>query len=460
MKALAIAATVLFGTLSTAAASPQAKSSLVVTGGLEQLVVPGDRSIVRYSVESGSNAVRGTLYLRNDSRNTFAKVPLKRAGNFGARIPSRLIRGKRLSYYAVFTDPRTRKSLRLPARGTSRAWVLGHPVVIKLGTHQFGQTKSPEAVVARARADQVGWDINEELGFHLGPQTLQVGSDASAWVEDSFNNRLLVWNPGKPDGFARAVPLPYGAGISDVAFGPGGSLYVTRKLIDPIRLVLDKIDATTGALLWESRVGFEYAGGPNGNSYPLIGSDGSLRAGSDGSLYYLVGLPGGELGWMPVATAAGKPLAPRAQVNGIRGAVPAAGGLTLLGPEFYTPRDDTAPHEARYALVDRRGRLVRAWRIVSRTEFDFIHSMAPQLTGAEPLVVFDFVKSDGAQQTWEYEILRLGRNGASTQFSLARSIWGDGVLDDLRLGPDGKLYQLATSPDLGVMISRYSLVTG
>ena len=79
MKALAIAATVLFGTLSTAAASPQAKSPLVVTGGLEQLVVPGDRSIVRYSLESGSNAVRGALYLRNDSRNTFAKVPLKRA---------------------------------------------------------------------------------------------------------------------------------------------------------------------------------------------------------------------------------------------------------------------------------------------------------------------------------------------------------------------------------------------
>jgi hypothetical protein len=457
MKALAIAATALFATLSTAAASPQAKNPLVVHGGLGQLVVPTDRAIARYSVESGSKAVRGTLYLRNDRQKTFARLPLKRAGNYVVRVPNRLISGKRLFYYAVFTDPRTRSSLRLPARGTSAAWVLRHPVVIKLGTHQFGATKAPEAVVARARADEVGWDINDAEGFHVGPQTLQVGSEGSVWLEDSINNRLLVWKPGQPDSFARAVPVPYGAGISDVAFGPGDTLYVTRKLSDPTRLVLDKLDANTGRLLSESRVGFEYAGGPTGNSYPLIGSYSPLRAGPDGTLYYLVGLPGGELGWLPVATAAGKPLPPRAQVKSVRRVLPFAGGLRLIGPEYYTPREDTAPHDVRYALVDRRDRVIRAWRIVSRTEFNFIHMIVPQLVGNDPVVVFDFVQSDGAQQTWEYEILRLGRRGATTQFSLARTIWGDGALDDLRIGPDGKLYQLATSLQDGVTISRYPL---
>jgi hypothetical protein len=457
MKALAIAAAALFATLSTAAASPQAKNPLIVTGGLEQLVVPGDRGIVRYSVESGSNAVRGTLYLRNNRRKTFAQLRLKRAGNFGVSIPGRLISGKRLSYYAVFTDPRTHSRLRVPARGTSTAWILGHPVVIRLGTHRFGETKAPEAVVARARANEVGWDINEEEGFHLGPQTLQVGSDGTVWLEDSINSRLLVWNPGHADSFARAVPVPYGAGISDVAFGPGGSFYVTRKLIDPARLVLDKLDGATGQLLWENRVGFEYVGGPHGNSYPLVGSGSPLRTGSDGTLYYFVGLPGGETGWLPVATAAGKPLAPRAQVKGIRGVLPAAGGVRLLGPEDYSPREDMAPHEVRYALVDRRGRLVRAWRIVSRTEFTFLHRIVPELVGGDPVVVLDFGQSDGAKQTWEHEILRLGRHGPSSQLSLARAIWGDGALDDLRLGPDGKLYQLSTSLKDGVAISRYSL---
>jgi hypothetical protein len=457
MKALAIAAAALFATLSTAAASPQVKNPLVVHGGLGQLVVPGDRAIARYSVESGSKAVHGMLYLRNDPRKTFAQLPVKRAGNYVVRVPNRLISGKRLSYYAVFTDPSTRKSLRVPARGTSTTWVLGHPVVIKLGAHQFGEPTAPEAVVARARADQVGWDNNDAEGFHVGPQTLQVGSDRSVWLEDSINNRLLVWKPSQPDSFARAVPVPYGAGISDVAFGPGGTLYVTRKLIDPARLVLDKLDAATGRLLWENRVGLEYAGGPTGNSYPLIGSYSPLRTGSDGTLYYFVGLPGGVSGWLPVATAAGKPLAPRVQLRGVRRLLPTAGGLRLLGPEFYTPREDTAPHEVRYALVDRRGRLVRAWRIVSRTEFNFIHTIVPQLVGGEPTVVFDFVKSDGDRQTWEYEILRLGPHGASSRLSLARAIWGDGALDDLRFGPDGKLYQLTTSLQDGVVINRYPL---
>jgi hypothetical protein len=129
----------------------------------------------------------------------------------------------------------------------------------------------------------------------------------------------------------------------------------------------------------------------------------------------------------------------------------------LIGPEYYIPREDTAPHDVRYALVDRRGRLVRAWRIVSRTEFNFIHTIVPVVVGGDPVVDLQFLKSDGAQQTWEHEILRLGRQGASARFSLARTIWGDGVLDDLRLGPDGKLYQLATSVKDGVVISRYPL---
>ena len=158
-------------------------------------------------------------------------------------------------------------------------------------------------------------------------------------------------------------------------------------------MVLDKLDATTGRLFWETRVGLEYVGGPHGNSYPLVGSGSPLRTGSDGTLYYFVGLPGGQIGWLPVATAAGKPLAPRVQVSGVRRLLPSAGGLRLLGPEAYTPREDTAPRDVRYALVDRRGRLVRAWRIVSRTEFDSFHEIVPQLVGGDPVVVLDFLKS-------------------------------------------------------------------
>ena len=34
--------------------------------------------------------------------------------------------------------------------------------------------------------------------------------------------------PAQPDAVPRIVPLPYGSGSSDITFGPGGSLYVTR----------------------------------------------------------------------------------------------------------------------------------------------------------------------------------------------------------------------------------------
>jgi hypothetical protein len=467
MKKLLVSATTLVGllVLSTSAGAPAAGGGkpLKVRGGIVHLVARGDRLYAGYTLYSGSKAVRGTLYARSDRQRAFARLPLTRSNGYRARVATRLLRGKQLFYYAVFRDPKGGRSLTLPAAGARApaiAWILDNAVKIRLGTHRFGQTRTPEAVVARARADEVGWDINEEQGFHLGPQTLQVGADRSVWLEDSFNNRLLVWNAGHPDGIARAVPVPWGAGMSDVAFGRDGGVYVTRKLLDPLRFVLDKLSATTGRLLWERRIGRDYGGGPSGSSYPVIGNGSSLRVGPDGTIYYLVGmgLPGGEWGWMPVATPGGSPLAPWVQLGRIDWPLqPPAGGLRLLGPEFYTPHEDTAPHEVRYALVNRRGRLVRAWRIFSRTEFNFIHRFTPELVGGEPVVALDFLESDGPRQSWEYEVLRLGRRGARAHFSLSREIWGEGAPDDLRLGPDGKLYKLATSPESGIVISRYSL---
>ena len=41
--------------------------------------------------------------------------------------------------------------------------------------------------------------------------------------------------------------------------------------------------------------------------------------------------------------------------------------------------------------------------------------------------------------------------------SLPDAVYGDDFYADLRLGPDGRLYQLATSPSRGVVIRRYSL---
>src|SRR5215213_9291246 len=134
---------------------------------------------------------------------------------------------------------------------------------------------------------------------------------------------------------------------------------------------------------------------------------------------------------------------------------PVAGGLRLVS-EVYTAKPDTAPHEARYALIDRGGRLVRSWRVRSRTAINFNYA-TPELVGGDPVVVLDVTAGTNRTRKWEYLVLRLGANGVRTRFSLSRAVFGDNLLADVRIGPDGNLYQLASSPTAGVTIGRFSL---
>jgi hypothetical protein len=442
-------------------AAPLAVSSkpLEVGGGAGNLVVPGDRVVIGYSVYSGSKAVRGTLFVRNDLQRGFARLPLTRAKNYQARVPARLLSGHRLLYYAVFRDPRNGRSVSLPATGARHpraAWILSKPNVVRLGTHRFGHTRAPEAVVARAAVNAVGWrDPGPGEGLKAGPQTFLVGRDGSVWLDDEIHNRLLVFRAGSPETIARTVPLPPGSDDSELAFGPAGSLYVTRVVGVGIHahVVLDRLTGA-GAKIWESRLGGFYS--PDAKSFEL-GVNSPLRRGPDGTLYSLVfmGMFGAdEWGWMPAATPAGRPLAPAVQRRRTHWPFqPVAGGLRLLGPELYTSHEDGPPHELRYALVDRQHRVVRAWRILSGTEIN-LHQSVPDLAGGDPTVALEFYEPDGSR---EYEVLRLGPHGARDRFSLPRRLWGDTALPDLRVGPDGKLYQLATSPERGVEISQVPL---
>jgi hypothetical protein len=212
--------------------------------------------------------------------------------------------------------------------------------------------------------------------------------------------------------------------------------------------VLDRLTAS-GTTIWESRLGGYYS--PFAKNF-VLGVTAPLRTGPDGTLYCLVfmGMFGAdEWGWMPAATPGGTPLPPAAQRHRTRWPFqPVAHGLRLLGPEVYTPHDDMAPHELRYALVDRHDRVVRAWRVLSRTEVN-LHESVTDLVGSDPVVLLQFAN--------EYEVVRLGPHGARARFSVRRAVWGDTALPDLRVGPDGRLYQLSTSPTTGIAVSRYSL---
>jgi hypothetical protein len=212
----------------------------------------------------------------------------------------------------------------------------------------------------------------------------------------------------------------------------------------------------SGEVLWRSRLG----GYTADTGTFAVGANSPLRVGRDGTVYCLVGmfsLPGGEPGWMPVATPDGRPLSIRAQRRGTLWPYqPVGGGLRLVS-EVRTAVVDTAPHEARYALIDRRGRVVRAWRVTSRTDINLSAYTTPELVGGDPVVVLDATRSAAGRIDWEYVVLRLGERGIRTQFSLSRAVYGDNLLADVRIGPDGQLYQLASSPATGVAIERYSL---
>ena len=95
------------------------------------LVAPGDRVEIVYSVDTSHvRSPKGTLYVRNDLQRRFTALPLKLDGKttLQARVPARLIRGHKLLYYAVLREPRTGRSVTIPARGAAAAqsaFVLG-----------------------------------------------------------------------------------------------------------------------------------------------------------------------------------------------------------------------------------------------------------------------------------------------------------------------------------------------
>jgi hypothetical protein len=423
--------------------------------GLGQLLVPADRIELSYKLDSKVKSPTGLLSVRSDLQRRFQRLPMRLTGNplkggatFRARLPARFLRGHRLVYYAVIRDLKSGRSVTLSKRS---AWALRKPVVIKLGTHAFGQTRTPDAVVAHASAADVAWDNSES--FHLGPQAFQVGTDGSVWLQDSFNNRLLRWNQGQPDHFASSVPLPGFAGSGDFVLGPRHTIYATGPGLLGYDPVLFRV-SSTGSVLW---------------SEPLPGvlkgvGQLPLRIGPDGSVYCGVnwvefGKSIGEYGWMPVATPGGKAVAPASQLRRTAwGYQPLAGGLRLVSGVYTPPRSEKGPLDVRYALIDGNGRVRRSWRILSRTEIfpGGPPFFTPELVGGDPVVDLEVVSKPG---TLEHVVLRLGSHGTRDRLSVPFAVWGDELYADLRVGPDGNLYNLATSPTSGVTISRYSLAS-
>lgn len=428
-----------------------------------QLVMRGDRLEIGYKAQRGPNQAQtptasGTLYVRNDLQRSYTAVPLAirkklQARGLWAVVPDKLLTGHKLYYYGVIRDEVTGETVTVPARGSrtpESVWIVNDALRVNLRKHVFGQTAEPEAIVARAGPTEVGFGRD---GLVYGPSSFAVAKDRSIWLLDWLNTRVLVWDAGHPDTVARRMRVRDG---SELALGPGGSLYLARG--GPVTHL-----SARGSFLWANAV---------------VGGSQLLRTGPDGTLYCI----GGGIDsrtfsnwlqqWVPVATPAGRPLSLAEQRRSIRWTQPLAGGLQLVAVSagWRQAPGGPAPHEARVALVDRSDRIVRSWRVTSSTNIWWYMSKTPTLVGGDPVIVLTASRRVGARWKNEYLVLRLGPKGeVRTRFSLPaddppRSVYGDAIdplmATDLRIEPDGKLYQLGSAPDFGAAISRFSLAPG
>lgn len=341
-----------------------------------------------------------------------------------------------------------------PATAASIKWL-----AVQLGVHRFGHLRAPDAIVARAGPQDVGFECGKpsacsstqpppESGcgcidvLPQGPSAFDVARDGSIWLLDIVNNRLLVWRPGHPAQSARSIQLPRNLGVGDFTLGPDGTIYIYAT---PVGAGQRKLWALTpsGRVRWQAAITRELSNA----------GDAKLRIGPDGALYTIRHHAEGSLVWTALTTAGGRPLSLTAQRR-MSPFQPLPGGLRLLATQ-------PSEHEVHFAVTDRTDKVVRAWRVTSRTTLGAVRA-AGVLAGGDLVVTLDVTRQIKGKFLWEQLVLRLTSTGAiKQQFALdARAAWdpdGTTVSTLLRIGRDGRLYQLRTNPKTGMSIARYSL---
>jgi hypothetical protein len=323
-----------------------------------------------------------------------------------------------------------------------------NPSLVPLGSHQFGQLRAPDAIVAQAGPNQVGFSSPPKGadGLSFGPWSFDVARDGSVWLLDEVNHRLLVWQSGQPSQPARTVPLPQDPleRIADFAVAPDHTIYATYVPPPgpgPKTLRLCAL-SPSGQVRWTAATIDQIF-------------NARLRIGPDGALYVVGGLEqaGTHDYWTPLTSPAGRPLPLAEQRRRTSPQQPLPGGLRLA--TTYV-----SAHEQQVTLSNQAGQPVRAWRITSHNELGG-STATPALVGGDPVVVFGVSQQTKAKFLYENLVLRLAPKGGTRQrFAIkadSRAVWGDAPITGVRIGPDGQLYQLRTDRATGASIARYSL---
>jgi hypothetical protein len=310
-------------------------------------------------------------------------------------------------------------------------------VSVDLGAHRFGQLSHPGAIVARAGPTEVGFEKEGGCGCLDGPQgptLFDVGRDGSVYLLDVLNHRLLVWQRGRPSPVSRTIELK-GLDVRNFAVGRDGTIYLYAVYAEPP-------PGDSGAELWA----LSPKGKVRWRAHARIGD--VLRLGPHGVLYTVGAF---KRLWTPLTSPAGRPLSPAAQRRRSVAFQPLAGGMHLIASQL-------GAHEVHFALADLSHKVVRAWRVRSRSTLLLDQrTLTPVLIDGDLVVDLDVSRRTRV----EHQVLRLTENGVGKRVALdAKAVWGDdgtGAVTALRVGADGRLYQLRTNPKTGVSIARYTL---
>lgn len=320
-----------------------------------------------------------------------------------------------------------------------RASAAAPTVVVDLNGHQFGRFAKPERLVAHAAPDSVVWYTPPGgEGARLGPAAFEVAANGEVWVHDPVDHRLLMWQNGRMEGPARVVQLPVVALL--FAVGPAGTIYAVDKGT-PQGHVLYSL-TSTGTIRWQAPLAWSMI---DGLERLATGPDGTLYAYNDGT-------------WMPVATPAAQPLSIDDQRRLAKPSQPLPGGRRLAVTWSVTG----SQRQARITLVGPTGNDERVWLIKGGARVQVEGTPAlPALVGHDPVFPVGVARLPLAPGGgYEYLVLRLTSTGAAPRIALDNGlIWGDSEDVPFRVGPDGALYQLRTSPQTGISVLRYRIGT-
>jgi hypothetical protein len=401
----------------------------------EPVVLAWDVHCAPAGVEDPEQACEtaGSVFVRPAGHGDYQELPLRELSTHGVRqlaadVPRPLANGRDgLEYHAVLGPLSGESRLVLPPGGAGapyRVRRLVDPVEVDLGSHRFGETRSPSARVATARWGDGPLDVGLEEGRNLDPigaSSFDVDAAGTVFLLDQANGRLLRWAPGeKAPG---RVPLSIDGRLADLTVAGDGSIYVLESVppagrSTPVVRRFDVHGRDLDVIETAERTSTQIRLGPNG---PVVLEQTSHQ-------------------WMPVAVG-GEPTSPAVQRTRGHSGRPLRGG----GEVVVLRRDN----EILVALVD-GGAVRRSWRITSETALSEVQIAEP--LGRRLLLVVRVYSESRS----EFLALVLGRQGLDERFTVDAADWAETApLARFRL-VGGSLYRLGSS-QAGAFVDRFDL---